>query len=114
MYCHSRSFLFCVFLFLFGSLSVFAQTPNEKVTIQISNVIIGRSYQLPSKVYSTKREINIWLPPNYKKESKRYPTVYLVDGGTQTGLSSHFGDSHSVGTINKNYEELIIVGIKNR
>ncbi len=47
-------------------------------------VVIGQGYDLPTKHYPKPRRINVQLPPGYddpKNRDRRYPVLYLLDGG---------------------------------
>jgi uncharacterized protein len=87
-------------LLLFLTLSsVFAQENNE--------ISIGRKDSLYSKVLKERRNLLIYLPPAYNVQ-KKYPVVYLLDGGEHfhffTGIVHHLSSSYVI-------PEMIVVGI---
>lgn len=85
--------------------TLFAQKPDSEP------ITIGATYGLKSGVYKSLREINVWLPPSYSKGTKRYPVLYVIDGGLAQDFH-HISGLAQLGTINRNYVELIVVGIK--
>jgi len=81
----------------------------EKPKSQAIN--LGTSYKLPSKVFSSTREINVWVPPAYKKTEENFSVLYLIDGGLDQDFH-HITGLAQLATINWDYEHLIVVGIK--
>ena len=65
-------FLFFI-LFSFIFCSSFAQ-------IQITENTIGKNFVIPSKILNEERKIQIFLPEDYDKSSKKYPVIYILDG----------------------------------
>lgn len=74
-------------------------------------IVIGQSYELDSPVMSTKRKINIWLPPGYEKGTQRYPVLYLLDGGVEQDFH-HISGIAQLGTIVGTTKDMIVVGIE--
>jgi len=78
-------------------------------------VVIGRSYELSSKVMGQTRRINIMLPPGYEEPGQagqRYPVLYLLDGGAQWQDFFHIaGLVHQGGLWGIN-QPVILVGIE--
>lgn len=74
-------------------------------------IIIGTSQKLHSAALGEDRTINIVLPASYSKETeKRYPVLYLIDGGVDQDLL------HVTGVLQLNSawgrsSEAILVGI---
>lgn len=73
-------------------------------------IVIGQSYTLPSAVYSGTREINVWLPPGYAEGGRRYPVLYLLDGG-QAQDFHHISGIAQLGTIVGTTRDVIVVGV---
>jgi predicted alpha/beta superfamily hydrolase len=47
-------------------------------------LVLGKTYEIDSKILNEKRTINIYLPESYsEKDSLKYPVVYLLDGGME-------------------------------
>jgi len=42
--------------------------------------IVGTNHFIKSKVLNEDRQIQIYLPPNYKVSKKKYPVLYVLDG----------------------------------
>ncbi|NNE67495.1 MAG: alpha/beta hydrolase [Pyrinomonadaceae bacterium] len=74
-------------------------------------ICIGNSNILDSKIYNAPREINVWVPPSYAKGEKKYSVLYMIDGGLEQDFH-HISGLAQLATINLNFEELIVVGIK--
>ncbi len=74
-------------------------------------IVIGQSYQLPSAIMGGTRTINIWLPPGYTEDSRDYPVLYLLDGGTQQDFH-HISGLAQLGTIVGTTRDMIVVGIE--
>ena len=74
-------------------------------------IVIGTSQHVQSKALGEDRTINIVLPASYAKEPcKRYPVLYLIDGGVEQDLI------HVAGVLQLNSAwgrsgEAILVGI---
>jgi predicted alpha/beta superfamily hydrolase len=74
-------------------------------------IVLGTSQQIHSAALSEDRRVNIVLPSSYSiKASKRYPVLYLIDGGVDQDLV------HIAGVLQLNSawgrsQEAILVGI---
>ncbi len=112
-----RSIAFGLGLFCLSSCGQPINTHNdvtapESKPVQIGEPIeIGRSFTLASKVMQADREINIWLPPHYHEGDQKYPVLYVIDGGLAQDFH-HISGLSQLASINGNYQELIVVGIK--
>ena len=81
---------------------------------QPTTISAGQSFQLVSQVMGGKREINVYLPPAYfapEAKDKTYNVLYVIDGGADQDFLHIAGLSH-LASINADYEELIVVGIR--
>lgn len=77
-------------------------------------ITIGTSYTLNSKPLSEQRTINIVLPPGYASEpAKRYPVLYVIDGGVDQDLLNIAGIVLNGGTWGRS-AEAIVIGIETK
>ncbi|MBC6981991.1 alpha/beta hydrolase [Caulobacter sp. 17J80-11] len=74
-------------------------------------IVIGRSFELPSKVLGEVRRINVYVPPSYAKGDARYPVLYVIDGGEDQDFH-HISGLAQLGTISGTTQDLIVVGIE--
>ncbi len=75
---------------------------------------IGSSHRLDSKPLGETRTINVVLPATYAKETgKRYPVLYLIDGGVEQDLLHVVGVAH-LNAIWGRSAEAIVVGIETK
>lgn len=76
-------------------------------------IVLGSSHEIMSAELGEARRLNVYLPPGYGAGDKRYPVLYLIDGGVEqdfvhiAGLSQH-------ATISASYREMIVVGIETK
>ena len=66
-----------IFLLLFLSF-IFGNAQEKKSTAAENVHIISEKFEIPQ--LNTTRRIWIYLPPNYKNSTKKYPVMYLHDG----------------------------------
>ena len=77
-------------------------------------ITIGRSIELLSKNLSERRTFNVVLPASYAKEpNRRYPVLYLIDGGIDQDLLHVAGVVH-LGALWGRSSEAIVVGIETK
>lgn len=77
-----------------------------------SPIEIGRSHQLQSRPLAGQRTINVVLPTSYSKEpNKRYPVLYLIDGGVHQDLL-HIAGVVQLGALWGRSGEAIVVGLE--
>lgn len=74
-------------------------------------IVIGHSYKLPSKALGAERTINVYTPASYAEGEKRYPVLYLLDGGTDQDFHHITGLAQLGGFPWGPMEEIIVVGI---
>jgi predicted alpha/beta superfamily hydrolase len=56
-------------------------TPSPGQTIKQGNeLVIGKIFNLSSKILGEERPIWVYLPPDYEKSRDSYPVFYLLDG----------------------------------
>ncbi len=88
-----------IFTFLVAQISV-AQISTDRSTTLV----------IESKTLSETREIFIRVPPNYEPENKKYPVVYVLDGGWNFEYVASYLDYMFTHNI---YPEMIVTGIRN-
>lgn len=74
------------------------------------DIVIGKTYNIESKILKEGRTINISLPSDYEGGNSRYPVLYLLDGGY------HFNHTSSLVEYlagNERIPHMIVVGILN-
>ena len=77
-------------------------------------ITIGTSQTVDSKALRETRTINVVLPASYDKATtRRYPVIYLIDGGVDQDLL-HVAGVVQLGSILGRMGEAIIVGIETR
>jgi len=74
-------------------------------------IVIGKSYTIHSKVLGDTRRLNVYLPPDYKDASRKFPVLVLLDGGEMEDFH-HITGLAQVTAFNGAVEELIVVGIE--
>lgn len=78
---------------------------------QPAPIVIGQSWQLPSEVLGATRVINVWTPPSYAEGDRRYPVIYLIDGGLAQDFH-HISGLAQLGALSWQTQEFIVVGIE--
>jgi predicted alpha/beta superfamily hydrolase len=69
----------------FGPAPTFAAKPKAKATSE--PITIGTSHRLHADDLGEDRTVNVVLPSSYAKDpSRRYPVLYLIDGGVDQDL----------------------------
>lgn len=96
------------FMLSSGATSTLAASPALS---DPSPVSIGEQYRLQSEILGEERNITVYLPASYEPTERRYPVLYLVDGGKAqdfhpiTGLASLAG-------LTGMMREFIVVGVE--
>lgn len=75
-------------------------------------VVIGQSITIASKVLGETRRINIYTPPGYDAGDRRYPVLYMLDGGINEDFH-HITGIVQVSAANGTMRPMIVVGIEN-
>jgi predicted alpha/beta superfamily hydrolase len=87
----------------------FAQTPTAA-----SPITLGVSHAITSKPLSEERTINVVLPPGYSKQTdRRYPVIYVIDGGVDQDLL-HVAGVVQLGSMWGRMAEAIVLGIETK
>jgi len=75
-------------------------------------IVIGESLTLSSTVLGQVRRINVHLPAGYGAHpERRYPVLYLMDGGEQEDFP-HIAGLAQLGELSWTWREMIVVGIE--
>ncbi|WP_417481029.1 alpha/beta hydrolase [Maricaulis sp.] len=74
-------------------------------------IVIGHEIVLDSAIYGGPRTITVSLPASYGGGNRRYPVLYLVDGGAQQDFVPMAGMS-ALGSLSMQYREFILVGVQ--
>jgi predicted alpha/beta superfamily hydrolase len=97
-----------------------ARTPTPSGTVvgqpveiagEPSPIVIGQSFSLRSRVLDKPRKVNVYVPPGYAGGEKRYPVLYVIDGGEAQDFH-HISGIAQLGTIAGTTAEIIVVGIE--
>ena len=75
------------------------------------DVVIGRSYTIPSAILGGERRFNVYLPAHYADPSRRFPVLFLLDGGEAEDFHPISGLAQ-ITAANGFGQELIVVGIE--
>jgi predicted alpha/beta superfamily hydrolase len=77
-------------------------------------ITLGTSHQIASKELGELRTVNVVLPPSYGREAaRRYPVLYLIDGGVEQDLL-HVAGLAQLGGIWGRSTEAIVVGVETK
>lgn len=74
-------------------------------------IVIGRSFTLNSRPLGGPRKVNVYVPPSYAKGARRYPVLYVLDGGEGQDFH-HISGLGQLATISGATEEFIVVGVE--
>lgn len=74
-------------------------------------IVIGQSYAIASAVLGGQRRLNVYLPPGYADPSKRFPVLFLLDGGEAEDFL-HIAGVAQVTAANGAVQEMIVVGVE--
>ncbi|NVJ98025.1 MAG: alpha/beta hydrolase [Alphaproteobacteria bacterium] len=75
-------------------------------------ITLGHGLDLQSGILKQTRRINIYLPPSYEGGEKRYPVLYMPDGGVGEDFI-HIAGIASLAADFRNIREFIVVGVEN-
>jgi hypothetical protein len=101
------------FILLFAALVLSEPALGQSPRV-MQPITIGLSHSIPSKPLGETRTINVVLPASYSKEpTKRYPVLYLVDGGIEQDLL-HVAGAVRLGAMWGRSAETIVVGIETK
>lgn len=95
---------------LLAALALFA-APAAAQQPEPMAIAIGQSWRLASRALGAERVINVWTPPSYAEGDRRYPVVYLIDGGLGQDFH-HISGLAQLGALGWLTQDLILVGIE--
>ena len=86
-------------------------TPAAAQSISASPIVLGTTYHWHSRTMGDDRVVNVVLPDDYSKSpGKRYPVLYLIDGGVDQDLI-HVAGTEKLNAAWGRSDDAIIVGI---
>ncbi|MEM7455637.1 MAG: alpha/beta hydrolase-fold protein [Planctomycetota bacterium] len=88
-----------------------AQSTAQHQVSAESFVNIGTSFEFQSGVMESVREINVRVPASYSSTDQGYNVLYVIDGGLEQDFL-HIAGLAQLASVNLDYEELIVVGIR--
>ena len=101
-------------LLLAAALGLHAPPANAQPAQPATRPIeVGQSFTLASRALGEPREINVYLPAGYASGERRYPVVYLIDGGLDQDFL-HVAGTSQLGGIWGRSQEAIVVGVATR
>lgn len=74
-------------------------------------ITIGQSWRLASHTIGGERTVNVWTPPSYAEGDRRYPVIYLLDGGLTQDFQ-HIAGLAQLGALSWLTQEFIVVGVE--
>ena len=74
-------------------------------------VVIGQTHTIQSKVLEEPRRLNVFLPASYGEGERRYPVLYLLDGGADEDFLHIAGLAQISGAYGVT-REFIVVGVE--
>jgi predicted alpha/beta superfamily hydrolase len=100
---------------IFFLLLLFIKVTAFDALASVTEIVIGRQYQVESKILGENRAYSVYLPPSYDKtQLARYPVIYLLDGDV-SHLKSLAGLVEALSTerLEAQIKEAIIVAVPN-
>ncbi|MEA1015018.1 alpha/beta hydrolase [Sphingosinicella sp. LY1275] len=86
-----------------------AQAPASQPT----PIAIGETHRIASRHMGDARTVNVYLPSGYANPAKRFPVLYLIDGGLEQDFL-HIAGTSQLGGIWARSEPVIVVGIETK
>jgi predicted alpha/beta superfamily hydrolase len=99
--------LLLVLACLFGGLGIASAATPDAVPIAIGET------RLVTFAKDDTRQVNVYLPEGYAQGNKRYPVLYLIDGGLSQDFL-HIAGATALGGVWGRSEPVIVVGIESR
>jgi predicted alpha/beta superfamily hydrolase len=96
--------------FVLGIAAALTTAAAQPPELRGEPIVVGKSYALPSAVYGTDQEINIYVPEAEWAE-KPLPVLYLIDGGLEQDFL-HIAGLSQLTLVNGERQPMIVVGIK--
>lgn len=110
--------IFILLLILFISLEVLSQEASRKKSTAASNVSIIETEFIIPNLNSISHKIWVYVPPNYKTSTKKYPVIYMHDAQNLfDAATSYIGEWEVDETLNTLFEKtnkgFIVVAVEN-
>ena len=80
------------------------------VAAQPVPITIGETHKIASRPLAQERAVNVYLPADYATSGKRYPVLYLIDGGLDQDFL-HVTGTSALGALWARSQPVIVVGI---
>ena len=91
-----------------------AAAAPARAAVVSTTLEIGTTHAIRSRVLGASRVVNVVLPPGYKAAPRRrYPVLYLIDGGVEQDLL-HVAGAAQLGAVWGRSGEAIVVGIETK
>lgn len=74
-------------------------------------IVIGQTYHITSRALAADRVVNVWTPPSYAEGDRRYPVLYVIDGGLAQDFH-HISGLAQLGALSWLTQEMVVVGIE--
>ncbi len=95
-------------------LSACASRPDPTPVVEDAKpIVIGESRVIQSAALGQARAINVWLPPGYARSGKRYPVLYVIDGGLEQDFH-HISGLAQMAAITGMFDDVIVVGVETK
>jgi predicted alpha/beta superfamily hydrolase len=95
------------------AIGAFASAAAAQTSEQVSPLVIGETFVIPSRVLDETRRINVYLPPVYADSpGVKLPVLYMPDGGIAEDFL-HVAGLVQVSVGNGTMRPFILVGIEN-
>lgn len=88
-----------------------ADAAPQSATLRQRPITIGEELTIASSTLGEDRRIAVYLPADYAEGSKRYPVLYLIDGGVDQDFL-HIAGTTQLNAIWGRSEPVIVVGIE--
>lgn len=76
-------------------------------------IIVGQSYELPSRVLGDTRTVTVRLPDSYGEPGRKFPVLVLLDGGEKEDFL-HIAGLTQITAAYGQGREMILVGVEGR
>jgi hypothetical protein len=96
-----------------GALAAQSTSPAGARAEEGRPIVIGKSHELPSKLLKDVRRINVYLPPHHGESGRKFPVLFLLDGGEKEDFL-HIAGLAQITSAYGEGEEMIVVGIEGR
>jgi predicted alpha/beta superfamily hydrolase len=85
----------------------------ETAVSRADPLTIGEALTIKSTALAEDRRINVYLPPEYPKDGRKFPVLYLIDGGLDQDFLHISGTVH-LGALWARSRSVIVVGIETK